>query len=207
MATGSAHTLLRHIRTVAAPAAGLSDRELVERFAAGRDEAAFAALLLRHGPMVLCVCRRVLADWHDAEDAFQATFLVLARKAGSLRAGGSVAGWLHGVAYRLALKARVSAARRREREGRAAARPPGDPLAEVSVREAQAILDDELARLPEKFRAPLVLCCLEGLARDEAAARLGWPAGLLKSRLEQARERLRGRLARRGLALSVPLLA
>src|SRR5262249_2199601 len=108
---------------------------------------------------------------------------------------------------RLALKARAGAARRREHEGRLAERPPADPLEEISVREAQAVLGEELARLPGKYRAPLVLCCLEGLARDEAAQQRGWPGGLLKSRLEQARELLRRRLARRGLLLSVPLLA
>src|SRR5262245_47153199 len=208
MATGRADTLLRHIRTLAACATDdLPDRELVRRFAARRNEAAFEALLHCHGPTVLSVCRRVLRNLHDAEDAFQATFLVFARKAASLRAADSVGSWLYGVAYRLALKARTSAARRREHEGRLLKRPPTDPLEEVSVREAQAVLDEELARLPGKYRAPLVLCCLEGLARDEAAQQLGWPAGLLKSRLEQARELLRRRLARRGLVLAVPLLA
>src|SRR5262249_21922866 len=125
----------------------------------------------------------------------------------ALRSQTSVAGWLYGVAYRLALKARARADRRRDREGRVGPKPPADPLAEVSVREAQAILDEELARLPEKYRAPLVLCCLEGRARDEAAQQLGWTSARLRSRLEQGRDLLRRRLARRGLTLSVPLLA
>ncbi len=184
-----------------------SDRQLLARFVAQRDEAAFAALLQRHGPLVWRVCRRLLSDEADAEDAFQATFLVLARKAGSIRRQALVGSWLYGVAYRLALQARTAAMRMRVGERHAPPKTADDPLANVTVREAQAILDDELARLPDKYRAPLVLCCLEGKARDEAARQLGWPPSLVKSRLEEARERLRRRLVRRGLELPTALSA
>jgi RNA polymerase sigma factor (sigma-70 family) len=209
MAAGHAEILLRHLRRLVAPqsVAHLSDRELVARFSAHRDEAAFEALVQRHGPMVLCVCRRVLGNEQDAEDAFQATFLVLSRKTASLRRQESVGSWLFGIAHRLALKANAAAARRRIHESRVATPSPSDPLAEITVREAQMVLEDELARLPEKYRAPLVLCCLEGMPRDEAAQHLGWPLSTLKSRLEEARDRLRRRLDRRGLTLPGALLA
>jgi len=202
--------LAKHLRnlTAAARADGLPDRELIQRFAAERDEDAFAALVRRHGPMVLRVCRRILRDGHDAEDVFQATLVVLSRKAASLRRLDSVGCFLHGVAYRLALKARTQLAQQRMRESQSAVeKHSADPLAELSVREAQAIVDEELARLPEKWRAPLVLCCLEGKTRDEAARQLGWSAKLVKSRLEQGRERLRSRLTRRGLTLPAALIA
>jgi RNA polymerase sigma factor (sigma-70 family) len=184
-----------------------SDQELLARFAAQRDEAAFTALVRRHGPMVLSVCRRALGNWDDAEDAFQATFLVLAAKAASEPWQESVAGWLHGVACRVARKARDAAARRRLREDCAPVRPAADLLAEINGRELRAVLDEELHRLPEKYRAPLVLCYLEGATRDEAARQLGWPLGTLKSRVERGRELLRRRLQRRGLALAVALSA
>jgi RNA polymerase sigma factor (sigma-70 family) len=180
---------------------------LVARFAAQGDEVAFEVLVKRHGPMVLRVCRRVLGNDHDAEDAFQATFLVLSRRTASLRRQESVASWLYGAAYRLALNARAKAARQRCHESRAAPRLASDPLEEITVREAQAILEDELARLPEKYRAPLVLCCLEGLARDEAAQQLGMAVTKVQSRLQAARERLRCRLKRRGLTVPAALLA
>jgi RNA polymerase sigma factor (sigma-70 family) len=185
----------------------LSDPDLLGRFVARQDEEAFAALVRRHGPMVLRLCQRSLRSQQDAEDVFQATFLVLCRKAKSLQGCESLASWLYGVAVRLAMKGQVQEARRRARERRAAVPAPPDPLAEISVREAQAILDQELVRLPEKYRAPLVLCCLEGLTRDEAAQQLGWSVGLVKSRLEQARELLGKRLPRRGLAPGSALLA
>jgi RNA polymerase sigma factor (sigma-70 family) len=181
------------------------DGELVERFARQSDEAAFEALLRRHGPTVLGVCRRVLRHTQDAEDAFQATFLLLARKAGSLRRQEAVGCWLYGVARRIALKAQAGVARRRQREGLVPERAASDPLAEISVREAQAVLDEELLRLPVKFQGPLLLCCFEGLTRDEAAARLGISGSILKSRLEEGRERLRRRLGLRGLSLSAVL--
>jgi RNA polymerase sigma factor (sigma-70 family) len=207
MTGGQRTSLLSYLRARTAPeqTRQLSDSELLGRFTAARDEAAFAALVRRHGPMVLGVCQRVLHDSHDAEDAFQATFLVLARKAACVPWQGSVAGWLHQTAHHLALRARAAALRRRTHEGRARPAAPTDPLAEVTLREAQQALDAELARLPEKYRAPIVLCCLEGAARDEAAQRLGWPLQMLKSRLEQGRALLRKRLQRRGIALAVCL--
>jgi RNA polymerase sigma factor (sigma-70 family) len=182
-----------------------SDSELLHRFTDQRDEAAFAALVRRHGAMVLGVCRRVLHHSHDAEDAFQATFFVLARKAASVRWQDSIAGWLQQTAYHLALRTRTAAVRRRTHEGAAQPASPTDHLAEITLREFQQVLDEELARLPEKYRAPLVLCCLEGATRDEAAQRLGCTTQTLKSRLEQGRERLRKRLERRGVTLAAAL--
>src|SRR5262245_40459336 len=196
-------SLLEHFRrlTEAAQIRDTPDQDLVGAFVTTRSEAAFAALVRRHGPMVLNVCRRVLGNAHDAEDAFQATFLVLARKAASLRDRPLVSSWLYGVAQRTARKALTARTRRATHERAAVAPASRDPLAALSVREAQRIVDQELARLPGKYQAPLVLCCLEGLARDEAARLLGWPVNLLKSRLEQARQLLRDRLGRHGLTL------
>jgi RNA polymerase sigma factor (sigma-70 family) len=197
--------LVRGIRGLAESRGGdLSDRELVERFTAGRDDGAFATLVERHGAMVLSVCRRVLSHEHDAEDVFQAVFLVLSRKAGTLRRKDAVGPWLFGVARRLSLKAR-QARERRDRAVPFAESLPGDPLDELTVRDARAVLDEELARLPARERGPLVLCYLEGLTRDEAAARLGCPLGTLKSRMERGRAILEKRLARRGLGLAAML--
>ena len=190
-------------------ASHLSDEELLGRFVARRDEAAeaaFAALVERYGPMVLGVCRRVLGDRHEAEDAFQATFLVLARKAGSIARRAQLANWLFGVACRTALDARARALRRKAREQRVHAmtrsqtRPAED--GEPVLDELRAILDEELARLPERYRGAVVLCELDGLSRRAAARRLGIPEGTLSSRLARAKELLRRRLGRRGLALS-----
>jgi RNA polymerase sigma factor (sigma-70 family) len=183
------------------------DAELLSRFTAAREEIAFAALLQRYGPLVFGVCRRVLAGTHDAEDAFQATFLVLVRHAGKLRQGGSLASWLYTVAYRIALKARGSAARRRLHEGRFEPPPAADPTPDVERRELCVALDEELSRLPEKYRAPIVLCGLQGLTHQEAARALGCPAGSISKRLARAQELLRGRLTRRGVTLSAGLLA
>jgi RNA polymerase sigma factor (sigma-70 family) len=182
-----------------------SDRELLRRFVEQRDEGAFAALVRRHSAMVLGVARRVLHQQQDAEDVCQATFLVLAQKAGRTAWRDSVANWLYEVAGRLARKARDAARRRSAREGKAPVRVPPDALAEVSLRDLQTALDEELKRLPAKYRAPILLCCLEGKARDEAAQCLGWPLATVKARLEEGRELLRRRLARRGLALSAVL--
>jgi RNA polymerase sigma factor (sigma-70 family) len=214
MKTGRAEALLLRLQTTVAERGldRLDDAELLQRFAASRDGEAIATLVRRHGAMVRAVARRQLRDPADADDVFQATFLVLTRRARSLPWHRSVANWLYTVAFRLSRRARADTSRRRDRELRAAldvspARPTADPSAEISLREAQQVLDEELSRLPEKYRAPLVLCCLEGLARDEAARRLGWSSGLVKSRLEQARERLHARLVRRGLTLSAALTA
>jgi RNA polymerase sigma factor (sigma-70 family) len=200
--------LLRHIRrlTAAGTPAPAPDAELLECFAAQHDEAAFAALVRRHGAMVLGVCRRVLKDWHEAEDTFQAAFLVLARKAGSVRRRGSLASWLYAVAYHLAVRARANAARRASLAGKAARKQPVDPLTEISGRELLEVLDQEVRRLPEKLRAPVVLCYLEAHTQDEAARQLGWTEGTLRGRLERGRELLRSRLARRGVTLSAALL-
>jgi RNA polymerase sigma factor (sigma-70 family) len=176
-----------------------TDRELVRAFAATRDEAAFAEIVRRHGPMVLAVCRRVLADAPEADDAFQAVFLVLARRAGSVGRPERLGGWLHGVAVRCARRARSAAASRRAKEhpmSDVAAPAAADPL----WADARPVLDEEIRRLPEKLRAALVLCELEGLGRAEAAERLGVPEGTLSSRLARAKEALRSRLVRRGLA-------
>jgi RNA polymerase sigma factor (sigma-70 family) len=181
---------------------GLSDRELLGRFAGSNDGEAFAVLVERHGAMVLGVCRRLLPH-HDAEDACQAVFLVLARKAGSLRKVESLGCWLHGVARRVAANARRDADLRKAREASAAKRP-AEPK---SWDEVQQALDEELERLPERYRAPLVLCYLEGLTKDEAAARLGVPAGTVHGRLGRGREMLRARLSKRGLSFPAVLTA
>ncbi|HEV3115466.1 MAG TPA: sigma-70 family RNA polymerase sigma factor [Gemmataceae bacterium] len=209
MGTAQTARLLTYVRNLAAVPdhAQRSDKELLSHFASQSDEAAFAVLLRRHGPMVLRVCWRVLRNWHDAEDAFQATFLLLARKAPSRSWHDSIANWLYQSAYHLALKARAAAARRTAHEARAGRESRHDALADLSGRELQTVLDEELARLPEKYRAPLVLCYLEGATRDEAAQQLGCPLSTLGLRLEQGRSRLRGRLERRGLMFSAALSA
>jgi RNA polymerase sigma factor (sigma-70 family) len=205
MARSSLDNVLHYARALGGGVADLPEPCLLDRFLSRADEAAFASLIERHGPMVLSVCRRVLGNAHDAEDAFQATFLVLARRAGSLRRRASVAGWLYGVACRVAWRARADAARRRLHERRAQALRPEAPAAEVPP-DLGDVLGEELARLPEAYRQPVVLCHLEGLTNEEAARRLGWPVGSVKGRLFRARELLRSRLARRGLAPTVALL-
>ncbi|MFO0841943.1 MAG: sigma-70 family RNA polymerase sigma factor [Gemmataceae bacterium] len=197
--------LLHSLRRLAAPGGDDTDAALLSRFCRDRDEASFTALMARHGLMVHGVCRRVLGDAHLADDAFQATFLVLARKAGSIGRPESLAGWLYGVAYRVALKAR--GARRPAAEAPEPIDPRPDPLAEVSARDLLAAFEQELQRLPETFRLPVALCCLEGLSQEEAARRLGWSAGSVKGRLERGRERLRSRLIRRGWTLPAALAA
>ncbi len=200
--------LLQHIRRLTACAApgAPGDAALLECFVRDRDEAAFAALVGRHGPMVWRVCRRALADAGDAEDVFQATFLVLARKAAVLRRPEALAAWLFGVARRLAGKCRA-AARRNRHERRPPVAADRDPLEELSAREWVQILDEEVGRLPEVYRLPVILCCLEGRTQEEAAALLGWTPGSLKGRLERGRKALHARLTRRGLDLSAGLLA
>src|SRR5262249_53956178 len=186
-----------------------ADASLLRRFISERDETAFAALLHRHGPMVLHVCRRVLGDLHDAEDAFQATFLILARKAATVRPRRALPAWLHVVARRVALKARSAKAGQSVplRPVDAPADPRLDPLATIAVRELLGILDEELERLPEVYRLPVILCALEGRSLEEAARQLSWTVGSVKGRLERGRARLHARLVRRGATLSVALAA
>ncbi len=184
-----------------------SDEQLLLDFTSRRDESAFAVLVRRHGPMVLHVCRRVLGHHQDAEDAFQATFLVLARNAAMLRNKTTLASFLHGTAYRTAMKAKQTAARRRKYEGQASSRQTADPAEELSWREARALLDEEIARLPEMYRGVFVLCCLENVSREETARRLGLKEGTISSRLAEARKRLAQRLARRGVELTAVLAA
>ena len=177
--------------------AGLTDGQLLERFMAGRDEAgdlAFEALVTRHGPMVMRVCRNVLDDPHDVHDAFQAVFLVLARRANAIRNRQSVGSWLYGVAVRVSARARVAAIRRQIRDRRtigaaqaiAAVVPNQDDASPIERNDRAEVVHQELSRLPEKYRAPVVLCYLEGLTHDEAAARLSWPVGTVRSRLARA---------------------
>lgn len=223
MASGQPGTVLRQFDRLfgEGTVAGWSEAELLRRFARSRDEAAFEALLARHGPMVLGVCRRILGDGHAVDDAFQAVFLILVKKAGSIRDGGRLGPWLHGVARRVATRARGRAARRRAVErpvaeeadvvaastgggDRPGSGPDGGDLERAELR---AVLDEEIGRLPERLRAPVVLCYLEGLTHDEAADRLGWPVGTVRSRMAGARDTLRRRLTRRGLAAPAGLLA
>jgi len=199
---------LRRLRSLSAPPSGETDAVLLARFARRRDEDAFAALVARHGPMVRNACIRVLGDFHAAEDCFQATFLILARRANSLRRPDALAGWLYGVASRVARDAqRLNARRPRHNlDGLAEpADPRPDPLAALSACDVLLALEEELRRMPQAYRLPLVLCCLEGLAQEEAARRLGWTAGAVKGRLERGRKQLHRRLARRGLTLGVAL--
>jgi zinc protease len=189
--------------------AALGESQLLDRFAAEGDPAAFEAILRRHGPMVLGVCRRVLSDPNDVDDAFQATFLLLAQKTGSIRNRDNLGTWLHGVARRVATRARFNARRRRawervgaERRGEWEGRNTG-----AETEELRAAIDDELARLPERYRSALVLCDLEGQTQENAAEQLRCPVGTVKSRLNRGRERLRSRLVRRGFAPTAGLIA
>jgi RNA polymerase sigma factor (sigma-70 family) len=198
----------------------VSDLTLLERFVSDREEAAFVALVKRHGPRVQGTCRRVLRNEHDVEEVFQATFLLLARKAAAIAWRESVGGWLCAVAHRLALSARADASRQRRREAPFATlgrmgdgeirlpeqyHPLADPLVEVECRDLREVLDDELLHLPEKYRAPVVLCDLEGRTHQEAAEQLGWPSGSISRRLDHARALLRRRLAHRGVTLAIGL--
>jgi RNA polymerase sigma factor (sigma-70 family) len=201
--------ILRHIhRLLSGPGHELPDRELLQRYLEKAEEAAFAKLVDRHGPMVLGVCQAVLHHPQDAEDAFQATFLVLARKASSIRRRDGLGSWLHGVAYRIARKARAKGARREVVEANAAvAEGQVGPADELSWGEVRALLHAELTALPGCFREPLVLCYLQGLTQDEAAGRLGCTRATVKGRLQRGRRLLRQRLERRGLGLGGALAA
>jgi RNA polymerase sigma factor (sigma-70 family) len=205
MTRAQATLVLRHLRRLGGKGVEerSTDAELLQRFIAGHDGEAFSELVNRHGPMVLGVCRSILCHEQDAEDAFQATFLILARKAGSIRHGEALAGFLYEVAQRVAFQARSRATRSRIREQRAQTKPSPDPVLDMTVRELQEVVHEELRRLPEKYRLPLVLCYLEGLSHQQAAAQLGWPSGTFRGRLERGRDRLRYRLERRGVALAL----
>lgn len=185
--------------------ADLTDGQLLRHFHEDGNEEAFAAIVERHGSMVLGVCRRVVSQQVDAEDAFQATFLILARKASTIRKVESLAGWLHGVAQRVALNARRSAMRRRQHESVVEERTAESPAASASLKELQLILDDEVQRLPERYRIPFVLVCLEGMSKPDAAKAMSCKEGTVSSRLARARETLQQRLLRRGVALASAL--
>lgn len=203
MANAKAHRLAPGEAATDSP-----DRQLLERFVATRDEAAFTELVRRHGGTVWSVCRRVLGRPQDVEDAFQATFLVLFRKAAAIRKGDAVGSWLYAVAYRTAMKARQDLVQQQETVAHAT--PPAAeqaPANEAACRELQRLLDEQLQCLPEKYRAPFILCCLQGLSRTEAASELGWKEGTVSGRVARARTLLQRRLARRGVALSTALAA
>jgi RNA polymerase sigma factor (sigma-70 family) len=209
MTTGPLSEVVQHLRrAVLLPdGAGLTDEQLLGDYLHRRDEAALAALVRRHGPMVWGVCRRVLRNYHDAEDAFQATFLVLVRRAASIASRELLANWLHGVAHRTARKARAAAARRQARE-KQVVNPPEPAVPEPDLwRDLRPLLDQELSRLPDRYRGVLVLCALEGKTRKEAARQLGVPEGTVAGRLARARALLARRLARHGLAVSAGALA
>jgi RNA polymerase sigma-70 factor (ECF subfamily) len=209
MATGQDNSVIRHLRRAAFlhEASDLSDGELLERFLAVREEAAFEVLVRRHGPMVLGVCRRVLSNAHDAEDAFQAAFLVLIRKGPSLLPRQTLGNWLYGVAYHTALRARAACWKRRAKERQAAAMYKCETPAGDGGHDWLPLLDQELSRLPDKYREAVVLCELQGKTREEAAEQLGVPTGTLSGRLTTARRMLAKRLTRRGVTLSGAALA
>jgi RNA polymerase sigma factor (sigma-70 family) len=207
MADAPLGTVLRHIRrlTVSETTRSRTDAELLGRVAASCEPDAFTALVQRHGPLVWSVCRHVLRHHQDAEDAFQATFLVLVRKARSIRKAEALASWLHGAAYRTALRAKRDAAIRRVHERWGKNMPVEQPLPESALREALALVDEEIQRLPPRERAVFVHCCLEGRSRAEAAEQLGWKEGTVCGTLARARKRLQDRLSRRGVTLSAAL--
>jgi RNA polymerase sigma-70 factor (ECF subfamily) len=210
MATGQLNDFLRRLRTalLRPEAGGAPDAHLLEAFITQHDEAAFAALVQRHGPMVWGVCRRVLGQVQDAEDAFQATFLVLVRKAAAVVPRALVGNWLYGVAWRTAQKARVAAAKRRLKEKQVPVlpEPPARAAPECGL-DWRPLLDEALERLPGPYRAAVVLCDLEGMTHQQAARQLGWPVGTLSTRLVRARALLARRLARQGVALASGSLA
>jgi RNA polymerase sigma factor (sigma-70 family) len=207
MNSAQATIVLRYLRRLGSrhPAGQPTDSELLARFTATRDGAAFEELVQRHGPMVLGVCRSVLGHEQDAEDAFQATFLVLARQAGAIRRGQALPAFLYEVAHRVAVQTRAAACRRRVREQRVSERAPADHFLDMTLRDLQRVLHEELRRLPERYRLPLVLCYLEGHTQAEAAAQLGLNKATFRGRLDRGRERLRRRLIQRGVAPAATL--
>ncbi|MGL4551843.1 MAG: RNA polymerase sigma factor [Gemmataceae bacterium] len=209
MATSQMSEVLLHLRrtVLLRDGAGVTDQQLLEDYLSRRDEEALAALVRRHGPMVWCVCRRVLPSHHDAEDAFQATFLVLVRRAASIASRELLANWLYGVAHQTALKARATAARRGGRERQVKEMPEPEPARRDLAHHLAPVLDLELSRLPDKYRIPIVLCDLQGKTRKEAAEELGVPEGTVAGRLARARAMLAKRLARHAPTLSCGALA
>lgn len=201
--------VIQHLRraVLVQDGAGLTDGQLLTLFIERRDEGAFEALVRRHGPMVMGVCRRILRNPHDAEDAFQAAFLVLVRKAASVVPREMVANWLYGVARTTALRANALTAKRRVRERQVREMPEPEVVQPDLWHDLQPLLDQELSRLPDKYRVAIVLCDLEGKSQKEAARRLGWPQGTLSGRLARGRKLLADRLARHGLAMSGGVLA
>ncbi len=189
MHSPSLKTAVRRIRSLAGPPDGQADRDLLARFRATRDDRAFAALVARHGPAVLGTCRRILADPHAAEDAFQATFLVLARRPGAVRKPAALGCWLHGVAVRVAMKLKGRLAR--QPRSVAAIEVPADPRDDVLWRDVRRVLDEEVNRLPDRLRLPVYLCYFEGKTRDEAADALGWKVTTLRGRTSSPATRRR----------------
>jgi RNA polymerase sigma factor (sigma-70 family) len=204
MATTQMSEVIQQLRRAALlrEGLGLTDGQLLKDYLGRRDEAALAALVRRHGPMVWGVCRRVLCNYHDAEDAFQATFLVFVRKAASITSPERLASWLYGVAHQTALNARATTARRRARERQVTEMPEPAVKEQELWGDLQPVLDQELSRLPDKYRVAIVLCDLEGKTRKEAAQQLGVPEGTLAARLARGRVMLAKRLARHGLVVS-----
>ncbi|HEV3255612.1 MAG TPA: RNA polymerase sigma factor [Gemmataceae bacterium] len=196
--------VIQHLRRVvlAPDGVGQTDGQLLGSFVEHRDEAAFEALVRRHGPMVLGVCRRLLHNQHDVEDAFQATFLVLVRKPASVVPRDMVANWLYGVAHQTAIRTRAADAKRRRRERQVVVMPEPEAVSQARPDDLLLLLDQELSRLPDKYRVAIVLCDLEGKTRKEAARQLGWPEGSVSSRLARARVMLAKRLTRQGVILS-----
>jgi RNA polymerase sigma factor (sigma-70 family) len=207
MKASSAQMVLDCLRKAVQPdGAGPTDGQLLRQYVTRRDESAFALLVRRHGPMVLAVCRRMLRHAQDAEDAFQATFVILARKGHRIDGRQTLGGWLHGVAYRVALDVRRRTARHQSKECQVEDMPQPTVLPEEPTRDLLGLLDRELARLPDKYRLPVVLCELEGRSRKEAARQLGLPEGTLSSRLATARKTLARRMAGYGAAVTAASL-
>jgi RNA polymerase sigma factor (sigma-70 family) len=211
MLTGQFRTVASssHAEVAAGRDGAMNDEQLLDQFLNLDDEtaeAAFRTIVVRHGPMVLGVCRHVLHQHQDAEDAFQATFLVLSRKADSIRDRRVLARWLYEVAYRIAIRARTEDGRRRAHERQGGEMVATVPIDDRGWNELRPVLHEEVNRLPEKYRTPVILCYLEGKTNEEVAEILKWPVGTVKGRLSRARDLLRSRLTRRGLALSAVLL-
>ncbi|HZU37290.1 MAG TPA: RNA polymerase sigma factor, partial [Gemmataceae bacterium] len=201
------NTVLQQLRgLVRPPDGGLTDAQLLTRWLANRDEAAFELLVWRHGPTILGVCQRLLRGAQDIEDAFQATFLVFLRKATTIGKHEAVASWLYKVAYRVALQARLRSSRQKLLDGRDVLIPAPATADTVAWSDVRLVVDDEISRLPVRWRTVFVLCCLQGRTNEEAARELGVPTGTVLSRLSRARARLRSRLTRRGVTLTAGLV-